>query len=475
MAHPKPTSFEPLASSNPVPADTEAMTSLGQQYAKTASMIRQQVADLKKLTSNSSGSWQSNAGSVFVSKASDLAGRIEQAEQRYETAASALKSAAGPMHDAQQRAYAAVHQAQEAEQTMKANAPAPAHGSGAPKQTAAQKADAAAAAKKHSAAQDSLSQAQNQFNNAVDAYQTAASNAANTINSELNGDPLKDTWFQQHFGWLLNFFHILAYVVMGLAILALIIACPFTAGFIAGIVGASVSSVASVLGTIGTVIDVASLAIGVGTTVFDGVAAGEGLESWQSFGLDILGLATFGIGKGADATSGSIAKDATGAAEKSAGDTAGQGAKNAFADTAKNDYMDSRLGHNNWVADNPDAAGNNAFTFADTSYSGMKAGAQAAADAAANSGEAAAAAKAASAAAAKAVGKVSETAKGSNLAWLLGSSNGIAKDLASLNEINGLVPGVAKVGAGVMAMKGIAGINGVFQWAGFGLGIWGVS
>jgi uncharacterized protein YukE len=436
MAYPTPPSFEPLASTNPVPADTEAMTSLGQQYTKTVNMIKQQVADLQKLTSSTSASWQSKAGSVFVSKASGLASRIEQAEQRYETAATALKSAAGPMYDAQQQAYAAVQQAQEAEQTMKANAPAPPPAAGAPKQTAEQKADAAAAAKKYSAAQDSLSQAQNQFNNAVDAYQTAANNAANAINNELNGDPLTDTWFQQHFGWLLNFFHILAYVVMALAIVALVIACPFTAGFIAGILGASVSAVASVLGTIGTVIDVATAAITVGTAVFDGVGAGEGLESWQSFGLDIFGLATLGLGKGLESFSGSIVKGA----KQAVGDTAGQGA-----------YLTTKLGHNNW------AAGGNGFVFGSTSG-----GAQAAA----------ASAKAASEAAVKAVGKVSEGAKGSNLAWLLSSSDGIAKDISSLNGINGLVPGVAKVGAGITKLKGIAGVNGIVQWAGFAVGIW---
>jgi hypothetical protein len=206
--------------------------------------------------------------------------------------------------------------------------------------------------------------------------------------------------------------------------------------------------------------------------IFDGVAAGEGLQSWESFGLDILGLATFGLGKAAGAISGSITKGATGAAKQAANDAAAQGAKNAFADTAKNDYMSSRLGHNTWVGNNPGAAGPSAFVFGDTSYSGMKAGAQAAADAAAKSGEAAAAAKAAAATAAKAVGNAAEGAKGSNLATLLGNSNGIAKDIASLNGINDLMPNVWKVGSGIQALKGIAGVNGVFQWAGFGIGIW---
>jgi uncharacterized protein YukE len=467
MALSTPASFEPLSSSNPVPADTDAMTSLGQQYTSTAAMIEQQANDLQQLSNSSADAWKSKAGSVFTSKASSLSSRITQAEQRYKTAGAALTAAAGPMYDAQQQAYAAVQQAQEAEQTMKANAPAPPPAKGSPPLTDDQKAAAATAAKNYSAAQDSLSQAQSQFNSAVEAYETAAKNAANQINDELDHDPLKDSWFQQHFGWLLNFFHILAYIVMGLAILALLIACPFSAGFIAGILGVSMSTLAAV----GTVIDVATLLISVGTTVFDGVAAGEGLESWQSFGLDILGLATFGLGKGAGAVSKSITKDATAAGEKGASDFASKGAKDAFGDTAKNDYLDSRAGHNLNVGKDPNAS-TNGFVFGNATYTGMKAGAKAAGDAAFNSGDAAAFAKIAGSTAAKAIGKIAEDTPAGNLSTILGMNGDIAKDLAGLNAVQNLVPNVAKVGAGVMALKGLVGVNGIIQWGGYGVSVW---
>jgi uncharacterized protein YukE len=101
MANSVPSSFEPLASSNPVPADTDAMSTLGQQYTSTAAQIAQQASNLQQLSNNSSDAWKSKAGTVFTSKASDLATRITQAEKRYTTAGQALTGAAEPMYDAQ--------------------------------------------------------------------------------------------------------------------------------------------------------------------------------------------------------------------------------------------------------------------------------------------------------------------------------------------------------------------------------------
>ena len=469
MTNTMPASFEPLASSNPVPADTDALTSLGQQYTATANEIEQQANTLQQLSNNSSDSWKSKAGSVFVSKASSLATRITQAQQRYTTAGAALTAAAEPMDQAQQQAYAAVQQAQEAQATMTANAPGPAPAKGSPPPTAEQKAAAATAASNYSQAEDSLSQARSTFNAAVDDYHTAASTAANAINKELGGDPLKDSWFQAHFQWLMNFFHILAIIVMALAAVALMIALPGVGALIDGI------GLGALAGGFSTFVGVFGAAVGIGQTIFDAKAVSVGLGTWKTLAFDIVGDLTFGIGKGAEYLGSTIVKDATGAAEKAAGDAASQGAKDAFADTAKNDYMASRAGHNTWVADNPDAAGDGAFVFANTTYSGMKAGAQAAGEAAASSGAAAAAAKAAAAAASKAVGMVSEGAEGSNIVAAWSMSGDLAEDLGKLNAIGGLVPGVWKVGAGATALKGIAGIDGIFQLGAFGMAGYGIS
>lgn len=448
MAYPKPSTFEPLSSSDPVPADTEAMTSLGKQYTKTAAMIEQQASDLRKLSSSASDGWKSKAGSVFVSKASSLATRITQAEQRYATAGKALTAAAGPMYDAQQQAYAAVQRAQDAQQRMTASAPGPALAPGSPKPTAAQQAAAAAKAARYSAAEDSLSQAKSSFNSAVEAYRSAAEAAARAINNELSHDPLTDSWFEQHFGWLMNFFHILAYIVMGLAIIALLIACPFTAGFIAGILSVSMSTLA----TVGTIIDTATLLITVGQTVFDGIAAHDGLESWTSFGLDILGLATFGLGKGAEMAGDKLVDVGKEAGEEAAAETA--------SDAAKDAYLQPRTSHNAWVRAHPAEAGAGAFVF---SPSGMAA-------------EAEEAGKLAGIAAAQSVGKAAEEAAArgiaANAVALSTMSGDIAKQVAELNAINSAVPNVAKVGTMLNGLKGLAGVSGIIQWGGFSVSAW---
>lgn len=448
MAYPKPSAFEPLSSSDPVPADTEAMTSLGKQYTKTAAMIEQQASDLRKLSSSASDGWKSKAGTVFVSKASSLAARITQAEQRYATAGKALTAAAGPMYDAQQQAYAAVQKAQDAQQQMTASAPGPAPAPGSPKPTAAQKAAAAANAAKYSAAEGALSQARSSFNSAVEAYRSAADAAAREINNELSHDPLTDSWFEQHFGWLLNFFHILAYIVMGLAILALLIACPFTAGFIAGILSVSMTTLA----TVGTFIDAATLLITIGQTVFDGIAAHDGLESWTAFGLDILGLATFGLGKGAEMAGENLVNAGKTAAEETASETASSAAKDA--------YLEPRAAHNAWVQAHPAEAGPGTFVFSPT---GMASGAESAGKLAGN-------------AAAQSVGKAAEEAAAKGIAgnaMALGTMSGdIAKQAAELNAINSAVPNVAKVGTMINGLRGLAGVSGIIQWGGFSVSAW---
>jgi uncharacterized protein YukE len=502
MTYSVPSSFAPLASSNPVPADTDAMTSLGQQYTQTAALIAQQASDLQQLSSDSGGFWQSKAGTKFASKASGLASRVSQAQDRYSTAGTALTNAAGPMNDAQQQAYAAVAAAQEAQAAMTANAPSPAPAAGSPPLTSAQKAAAATAASNYGEAQDSLSSAQANFNSAVDDYNTAASTAAKAINDELDHDPLKDSWFQAHFGWLLKFFKILSYIVMALAIIALLIACPFSAGIIAGIVGVSMSTLA----TVGAIAGWTAFAIGIGQTIFDGVGAGEGLESWTSFALDIVGDASFGVGLGAAKAGDSVVDAATDAGKeakiasatadaKTAGSDAANTVKTSALDAvsskasadASQEFTDMAKAHNAYLAANPGAAGPSAFSPADIIAGAKAAGENAAkaalddtsivAKATADATKAytdSAAAEIETAVKAATADKAINTLSG-NLTSLATGSSDITKQIAALNAINKTIPNVAKVGTSITKLKGIAGVAGVFATAGFGLSTYGVT
>ena len=125
MSVPKPASFEPLASSDPVPGDSYEVAALGRRLTDTADEISTQAANLRRLASKSTEFWTGKAASKFHDSAGDLADRIEKAHQRYATAGSALSSWAPEIDLAQDDVYQAVHDVQDAQATASANRPAP--------------------------------------------------------------------------------------------------------------------------------------------------------------------------------------------------------------------------------------------------------------------------------------------------------------------------------------------------------------
>ena len=288
----RPPDFEPLASSDAVPGDTDEIAALGRRYTDTAAEIQAQAANLKKLAAGTIQGWTGQAAKVFQSHATDLAGRITKAQQRYATAGQALSQCAGPMYAAQQSAYTAVWKAKEAQQTMRSNAPGPPPKPGSPPPTAEQKAAAATRATAYDGASTDLSTATTQFHTAVQDYHDAASRAARAIENEINHDGLKDSWWDRNFGWISKVFMIIGIIVIVLAVIALILVCPLTAGLIAGLIGEALA------GTLTAALGWAILGLTVAQAIFDGIAAGTGKESWTAFILDCVSIATFGLGDG---------------------------------------------------------------------------------------------------------------------------------------------------------------------------------
>ena len=234
----RPPDFEPLAGSDPVPGEPGTVAALGRRYAQTAQEITQQSASLRKLAGSASAGWKGKSGTVFAAKAEDLAARISRAQARYEAAAQALARCAAPVDDARQRAYAAVWAAKDAEQRMAANAPpaaaltgasaaAPATGP-APADTPASRARSI----RYDDASHDLSTARRQFGTAVADYHDAAGAAARAITTEIGRDGLKDSWWDAHFGWVARFFEVVAVAVLVLAVVAIILACPFSAALL---------------------------------------------------------------------------------------------------------------------------------------------------------------------------------------------------------------------------------------------------
>lgn len=429
----KPPDFEPLASADPVSGDVAEIAALGKRYTDTAAEIAQQASNLRKLAASAPDGWKGQAGPVFASKATDLAGRITAAEQRYSTAGKALTDAAGPMGDAQQRAYAAVWAAKSAQQTMNANQPAPPRPAGSPPPTEAEKTAARTKAGNYSDAQTALHTARSHFDTAVGDYHSAAATAATTITNELNHDSLKDSWWDRNFGWISKVFMVIAIVIIVLAVVALVIACPLTAGLLAAWLGVS----ASTLATVGTVIGWVAFGLTIAQTVYDGVAAGTGKESWTAFALDLVALATFGLGKGVEAIGEGLAEGGESVAKAVAGTRAGRAAMSA---NGLPGFLYSIASRSDSVAGLVKLLGG---------------------------GDALSAASDAAKAATATVEEVVKGASATNLTTLLTMSSGIGEDAAKLNAINKAVPGVMRIGARLTLLQGLAGAEGIAQWGSF--------
>jgi hypothetical protein len=425
----KPPDFEPLSSSDPVPADTGEIAQLGKRYTDTAAEIVRQAGNLRRLASGTPEGWKSQAGAVFASHASSLATRISEAHARYATAGQALTTSVEPMYDAQQRAYAAVWQAKDATEQMTANQPLPARPPGSSPPTAEEKAASNARQNRYEDAQTTLTAAQGRFAIAVADYQQAASGAANTIRNQISHDGLKDSWWESHFGWVSTFFKVLAIVVIVLAIVALIIACPFTAGLLAALPFITSAGLATAGAALGWALAGATVL----QAVYDGIEASDGKESWTAFDMDIVALVTFGFGKGAEAVA-EVLADFSESAGKAV--VAGRAGRAAMRLEGLPGFLYSLASRSSLIKSFVDA------------------------DAFAN-------ATAAAQHATQVVEAAVKAAEPGNLPVLMTMSSDLAKTLAKFGALSDEVPGVVRIAAPRAIVQGLAAVEGFAQWASF--------
>jgi hypothetical protein len=220
---------------------------------------------------------------------------------------------------------------------------------------------------------------------------------------------------------------------MVLALVALIIACPFSVGLLAAI---GISS--AMAGTISTVIGIALVVLTACQAIFDGFAAATGKESWVAFGMDIFALVTFGYGKAAEAS----VRGMTDAAEISSKLLAGS---QAGRDVYEADKLPGYLYD---LAKNPKMAYAVSVVAGDTFD-------------AAND-------------AAKSATEVLETAvkdaKASNISTLLTMSPDISEDVSKLSALAGKTPDLTLNALSVSLAKDLGVVNGVIQWGSFASG-----
>lgn len=432
----RPPDFEPLAGADPVPGEPGAIAALGRRYAQTAQEITRQAASLRKLAGSASAGWKGKSGTVFAAKAEDLAARISRAQARYEAAAQALTRCAAPVDDARQRAYAAVWAAKDAEQRMTANAPPAAAltgaGAAAPATGPAPAAGPASRARaiRYDDASHDLAVARRQFDAAVADYNDAADAAARAITAEIGHDGLKDSWWDAHFGWVAGFFEIVAVAVLVLAVVAIILVCPFSAALL-GVAAVETAS---------TAIGWTLFGLTIAQAAFDGTAMATHKESWTAFAWDIAALATFGTGKAAEAGVKWLAENSAEAGQAIAARRAGQAAVRAR-------HMPGFL-----------------FSVASrsTAASSIMRGV--------GMGGLLDTANRAAAEAGSAVATAVRSASPGATAALFTMSNGFATDISRISAVHERVPGVLRIRLARTLAQGLAGVDGTFQWSTFGAG-----
>jgi uncharacterized protein YukE len=296
---PAPASFAPLDGRNGVAGDAGELTTLARRYANTAAEIEAQAANLSRLTSQARSGWKGKAGETFVDKAGGLAERILKAKGRYEAAARALQQFADDLGDVQTRAYGAVRRAQDAEadqRALQANRPPRAPATATPEEASA----AAAEVRLHQDAVDDasarLATARNDYDRAKADYDSDARSAARILRNASGREDLKDSWWDRNAGWLKTAIKIIGFVVLVLAVIALVISI-----FIPGLnVAVGALALSQVLNLVGAGLTALTLAFNIGLLATDN-------GDWSAVIEDVVSLATFGLGQFAGAIVGKLA------------------------------------------------------------------------------------------------------------------------------------------------------------------------
>ncbi|MFG3100119.1 putative T7SS-secreted protein [Streptomyces sp. NPDC048182] len=291
-------------SADPVPGEAEEVAKLGRDLRKTAKAIQKQADEIKALASVDE--WKSKTAAEFRKEAGEAEGKLRKALRRYDTASDALgekvvegaKDYASELHRAQTMADKALREAQDAQDEHKTSSTGI---DKLPKGTSGDDPARKKLEKRQEAANTALERAKRDLENAKDVRDAAAKRAREAIRHAIDHDGLKDgtwdkfkDWVHDNAGWMKTVLDYAGWVATICGTLSLMV------GWIP-IVG---QALAGVLGTIALAATLVSL---VGHTLL--ALAGEG--SWFDVALDVVGLATLGVGRGALAG----AKGATQAAQ----------------------------------------------------------------------------------------------------------------------------------------------------------------
>lgn len=274
MTRPADHRWEVLGESgDPVPGDVHDMKALSRRFAATAKTITDTAAALRRI--GNLESWDSEAGRAFAEKANETAKTVSKAHDRYADAGSALKEYCTKLETVQGEADKLLTQAETKAgdlSTAKSSAANPPKGTD---DAAQDKLD-----KKASDLQDDLDGLREQLSGLKTRHKEAGDKAAKKIHDTTEGDGLNDSWLDDLRDTLKIVSDIAGAIAAVCGLLALCV------GWIP-IIG---QALAGVLGTIALIATAISLVCHV-------LLAINGDGSWGDVAMDVLGLATFGIGR----------------------------------------------------------------------------------------------------------------------------------------------------------------------------------
>ena len=169
----RPSDWQHLTESDPVPGDPYEVAILTARLRRTAQAIQDQVRQLRSMCSDEF--WDSNAGAAFRENAHETAGKLDRVFDRYDQAAVALSRYQPELQAAQDTSLDALRSAQDADDRRRATAQAmdTVEDPSSPEYRTLQQ--------HHDEANDDLARAQQMLQSAIEQRDRAAESAARAI------------------------------------------------------------------------------------------------------------------------------------------------------------------------------------------------------------------------------------------------------------------------------------------------------
>ncbi|MFD5629504.1 hypothetical protein [Streptomyces sp. NPDC127072] len=260
-------------SGDPVPGDVEEVKALSRRFTATAKTISDTAAALRRV--GDQNSWDSKAGREFADKASEMAKTVSKAHGRYDEAGAALKEYCTELDTVQRAADRLLEQAETKAGDLASAASRADNPPQGTEEEAKGKLD-----KKVTDLQSGLDELRGHLATLKSRHKDAGDAAARRIHDAAEKDGLNDSWLDDLRDSLELISKIAGAVAAVCGLLALLV------GWIP-IIG---QALAGVLGTVALVMTALSL-------VCHLLLAINGDGSWGDVAMDVLGLATFGIGR----------------------------------------------------------------------------------------------------------------------------------------------------------------------------------